>query len=83
MLKDLDCGTPSFYGLEAFIEAGVMVEGLKRAGLNPSSANLVKSLETLRDWNPVGYDVSYKPDAKSGSLFVEVDVINSAGEVVR
>lgn len=82
-LKALGRGTPSFYGLEAFIEAKVLVEGLKRAGAAPSPASLVKSLETMNDYDLGGYFVSYKPDAHTGSLFVEVDVISSSGVVVR
>ena len=82
-LTELGRGTPSFYGLEAFIEAKVMVEGLKRAGANPTPASLVKSLETLRDFDLGGYYVTYKPEAHTGSLFVEVNVINSFGEVKR
>ncbi|WP_309684163.1 ABC transporter substrate-binding protein [Polaromonas sp.] len=82
-LTELGRGTPSFYGLEAFIEAKVMVEGLKRAGANPTPASLVKSLETLRDFDLGGYFVTYKPDSHTGSLFVDVNVINSFGEVKR
>jgi branched-chain amino acid transport system substrate-binding protein len=82
-LKALGRGTPSFYGLEAFIEAKVLVEGLKRAGPAPSPASLVKSLESMGDYDLGGYFVSYKPDAHTGSLFVEVDVISSTGAVVR
>ena len=82
-LTELGRGTPSFYGLEGFIEAKVLVEGLKRAGANPTPASLVKGLETLRDVDLGGYYVTYKPDAHTGSLFVEVNVINSLGEVKR
>ena len=41
-LTELGRGVPSFYGLEAFIEAKVLVEGLNRAGANPTPASLVK-----------------------------------------
>ena len=82
-IKTLGRGSPSFYGLEAFIEAKVLVEGLKRAGASPSPATLVRSLETMFDYDLGGYFVSYKPDAHTGSLFVEVDVISSNGTVVR
>ena len=82
-LKALGRGTPSFYGLEAFIEAKVLVEGLKRAGPAPTPATLVKALETMHDFDLGGYYVSYKPEAHTGSLFVEIDVINSAGVVTR
>ena len=82
-VKDLGRGAPSFYGLEGFIEAKVLVEGLRRAGARPTPASLVAALETLRDLDVGGYFVSYRPDAHHGSSFVEIDVINSAGEVAR
>jgi ABC-type branched-subunit amino acid transport system substrate-binding protein len=82
-LKDLGRGTPSFYGLEAFIEAKVLVEGLKRAGPNPTPASLVKGLETMNDFNLGDFYVSYKPEAHTGARFVEIDVINEQGNVMR
>ena len=82
-MKDLGHGAPSFYGLEAFIEAKVLVEGLRRAGSRPTPASLVAALETLRDLDVGGYFVSYRPDAHNGSSFVEIDVINAAGDVAR
>jgi ABC-type branched-subunit amino acid transport system substrate-binding protein len=82
-LKDLGHGTPSFYGLEAFIEAKVLVEGLKRAGANPSPASLVTALEAMHDVNLGEYFVSYTPQAHAGSRFVEIDVIDRDGKVIR
>jgi branched-chain amino acid transport system substrate-binding protein len=82
-LKDLGRGTPSFYGLEGYIEAKVLVEGLKRAGAKPNPASLVTALETMHDFDLGGYFVSYKPGVHTGSLFVEIDVINSQGDITR
>jgi ABC-type branched-subunit amino acid transport system substrate-binding protein len=82
-LKSLGRGVPTFYGLEAFIEAKVLVEGLRRAGTRPTPASLVQALETMHDFDLGGYYVSYKPEAHSGSSFVDIDVINSAGVVTR
>jgi branched-chain amino acid transport system substrate-binding protein len=82
-LKDSGKGTPSFYGLEGYIEAKVLVEGLKKAGGKPSSASLVKALETMHDYDLGGYFVSYSSDLHPGSAFVEIDVINSSGEIMR
>ena len=82
-VKDLGRGTPSFYGIEAYIEAKVLVEGLRRAGPQPTPASLVKGLETLRDLDLGGFFVSYKPEAHNGSNFVEIDVINSVGDIAR
>jgi branched-chain amino acid transport system substrate-binding protein len=82
-LKDLGRGTPSFFGLEAFIEAKILVEGLKRAGSDPTPASLVKSLETFRELDVGGFFISYTPTAHTGSTFVEVDVINASGVLMR
>ena len=82
-IKALGRGTQSLLGLEGYIEAKVLVEGLKRAGANPTTTSLVKGLETLRDLDLGGFFVSYTPQAHTGSLFVEVDVISAKGELIR
>ena len=82
-VKKLGRGEPSFYGLEGYVEAKVLVEGLRRAGARPTPSSLVKALETMRDWDAGGYYVNYSTEAHTGSGFVEVDVINSAGEISR
>ena len=83
-LKALGHGTPSFYGLEAFIEAKVLVEGLRRAGAaakNPAA--LLKALETMRNYDAGGYFVSYGPGIRTGSRFVEIDIIDTSGVLRR
>jgi branched-chain amino acid transport system substrate-binding protein len=82
-LKALGRGSPSFYGLESFIEAKVLVEGLRRTRGNPTPETLLKSLETLRSFDAGGYFVSYGPNNRTGSRFVEVDIIDSTGAVRR
>jgi ABC-type branched-subunit amino acid transport system substrate-binding protein len=83
-LKALGRGTPSFYGLEAFIEAKVLVEGLRRAGNGANSpAALVKALETMTSYDAGGYFVSYGPGVRTGSRFVEIDIIDATGVVRR
>ena len=76
-------GAPSFYGLEAFIEAKVLVEGLRRSGARASPASLVAALETLNDLDVGGFYVRYRPGEHTGSSFVEIDVIDSKGAVMR
>lgn len=75
--------SPSFYGLEAFIEAKVLVEGLRRSGPGVTPGALVNTLETLNDLDVGGYYVRYKPGEHAGSSFVEIDVIDSKGAVMR
>jgi branched-chain amino acid transport system substrate-binding protein len=82
-MKDLKRGVPSFYGIEAYVEAKVLVEGLRRAGPKPTPASLVKSLETMKEFDAGGFFVSYTPEAHTGSTFVEITVVNANGEVTR
>jgi len=82
-LGELGQGTPSFYGLEAFIEAKVLVEGLKRGGPRVSPASLVAALESLHDLDVGGFYVRYRPGEHAGASFVEIDVIDSKGSVMR
>lgn len=76
-------GAPSFLGLEGYIEAKVLVEGLRRAGSSPSPSSLVRALESMDDFDLGGYRVSYSPKAHKGSSFVDINVINAAGDVAR
>ncbi len=82
-VKTLGRGAPSFYGIEAYVEAKVLVEGLRRAGAKPTPAALVKSLESMKEYDVGGFYVSYTPETRTGSTFVEITVVNSQGEVTR
>lgn len=41
----------NYYGLEAFLNAMTMAEGLKRAGKEPTREKLANALETLDNWD--------------------------------
>jgi branched-chain amino acid transport system substrate-binding protein len=83
-LKDLGRGTPSFYGLEAFIEAKVLVAGLRRAGKDASDPEaLTRALEALGEYDVGGFIVNYSRDNHRGGQFVELTVIGSRGTVIR
>lgn len=46
---------PTFVGFEGFINAVTLVEGLKRAGRNPTRESLIHGIESIRDY-PLGPD---------------------------
>jgi ABC-type branched-subunit amino acid transport system substrate-binding protein len=73
----------SFTSLEGFISAKVLVEGLKRAGKDPTREKLVKELEGLSNHDLGGFSVSYSPQDHSGSRFVELTVIGKDGRFLR
>jgi branched-chain amino acid transport system substrate-binding protein len=82
-IKKLGKGTPTYYGLEGYIEAKTLVEGLRRAGAKPTPESLIKGLETMKDYDAGGFYISYTPEAHKGSNFVEITVVNAQGEILR
>ncbi|MCX8145887.1 MAG: ABC transporter substrate-binding protein [Azovibrio sp.] len=76
-------GKYSYYGIEGYLTAKVMVEGLRRAGRDLTREKLVSALESMQQFDLGGYRVSYAPDSRSGSRFVELTVIGSGGRILR
>ncbi len=60
---------PSMVGLEGFVDAMVLCEGIKRAGKELTRAKLIHSLEAIHAFNPglgSGMDISYGPGDHKG-----------------
>ena len=70
----------SYTSLEGYIAAKVMVEALQRGG-DASREALVKALESLRNVDVGGFNVSFAPANHNASTFVELTVLNKKGEV--
>jgi len=49
MQKYMPSVRPSFVGLEGFVDAMVMVEGLKKAGKEPTREGLIDAIESLHE----------------------------------
>jgi ABC-type branched-subunit amino acid transport system substrate-binding protein len=69
--------------MEAYLMARTMVEGLKRAGKDPSREKLVSALEGLNNSDLGGYYLNYDSNSRLGSRFVELTVIGAGGKVLR
>jgi ABC-type branched-subunit amino acid transport system substrate-binding protein len=69
--------------LEGYAAAKVLVEGLRRAGPNPTRAKLLAALETIRKFDIGGLEVSYGPDDHSGLDFADLSIIGSDGKFKR
>ena len=58
-------GMYHYYG---FTTAMVLVEGLKRAGKNPTREKLIKGMETFKNWDGAGMQpLTYNRNDRSGS----------------
>ena len=73
----------SFTSLEGYIAAKVLVEGLKRAGKNPTRESLVDALAGIGKTDLGGFTVSYSPTDHNGSTFVDLTIISRAGTFKR
>lgn len=49
--KYMSAAKPSFVSLEAFVDAMVIEEALKRAGADPSQEKFIQAIESLNDFN--------------------------------
>ncbi len=73
----------SYYGIEGYLNAKLMVEAIKRSGKDLSREKLVSTLEGLSDLDLGGFHVGYSPGSHNGSHFVDLTVIGNNGRVLR
>jgi len=69
----------SFTSLESYIGAKVLVEAIRRAGANPTREGLLKTLDSIQNFNVGGYLVDFSPSNHNGSRCVELTAIGKAG----
>ena len=82
-LLEAQKGEPGFGTLEGYIAAKVTVEGLRRAGKNLTRESFMKALESLDNYDVGGFKVTYGPDNRSGSKFVDLTIISKDQKFVR
>jgi branched-chain amino acid transport system substrate-binding protein len=73
----------NYTSFELFLGAKVLVEGLRRAGPNPTRAQLIRAMEGMNNFDLGGTSVRYAPDNRVGSRYVEVTVIGSSGKLLK
>ncbi|TWO72909.1 ABC transporter substrate-binding protein [Caenimonas sedimenti] len=78
----LGAAAPSYPGLEGFLYARVLVEGLRRCGREPSRRCLVAALEA-RPVDAGGYRVQFGANDRRGSKFVEMTIVTPDGRFRR
>jgi ABC-type branched-subunit amino acid transport system substrate-binding protein len=73
----------NYTSFEEFLGAKVLVEGLRRAGPNPTRAKVLKALESLERLDLGGTSVGYSASNRIGSRSVEVTVIGGSGRLMK
>lgn len=73
----------SFIGLEAYLNAKVLVEGLRRAGKDLTRTRFLQALESLRHFDLGGFEVDYGKGVRQGSRFVDLTIIGKGQKFTR
>lgn len=73
----------SHLSLEGYLNAKVVVEGLRRAGPKLTRAALTTAMDSMRGFNLGGMDVTFGQGATSGSRFVELTMVNAQGKLIK
>ena len=73
----------SHAGLEGFILARGLVEGLRAAGKNLTREGLVRALEGIRDKDLGGYKLAFGPTDHNGADFIEITLVGRQGKLIR
>jgi ABC-type branched-subunit amino acid transport system substrate-binding protein len=77
-------GVYSYYGMEGYLMARTMVEGLKHVSAKElTRERLVSALEGINNTDFGGYKVNYSPTVRQGSKFVELTVLGPDGKLLK
>jgi branched-chain amino acid transport system substrate-binding protein len=69
--------------MEGFAAAKVLVEGLRRAGANPTREKLVTALNGIRKLDIGGMEVSFSPGDHTGLDYADLSIIGQDGKFRR
>ncbi|GAB3645485.1 ABC transporter substrate-binding protein [Ramlibacter alkalitolerans] len=69
--------------LEGYVAAKVLVEGLRRAGPNPTRAKVVAALENIHKYDIGGLELNFGPDDHTGLDFADLSIIGADGKFKR
>jgi branched-chain amino acid transport system substrate-binding protein len=70
-------------GLEGYVAALVLVEGLRKAGPNIDRAAVIAGLESIRSLDLGGLKVGYSSTDREGSDYVEFLIISKSGRLLQ
>jgi len=69
--------------VEGYLGAKVLVEALRRAGPNPTRKKLRDTLEAMKNYDAGGVFITFSANRHAGSRFVDITILNRAGNLLR
>jgi branched-chain amino acid transport system substrate-binding protein len=74
---------PSYFSLEGYIYAKMLVEAIRKSGANVTRAKLLQTLQTLPNMDLGGFMIKMDPATRNGSNFTELTIIGKKGKLIR
>lgn len=74
---------PSAYGLEGFLAAKLLVEGLRRAGPSPTRESLSAALDRIEQFDAGGITLDYKSGRREGLRSVDIGILGAEGRLMN
>jgi ABC-type branched-subunit amino acid transport system substrate-binding protein len=72
----------SYYGIEAYAMARIMVDAIRKAGKEPTREKLLAALESTN--TDLGdFRVAFSGTNRQGSRFVEMTVVGPGGKILK
>jgi branched-chain amino acid transport system substrate-binding protein len=69
--------------MEGYLGAKILVEGLRRAGPNPTRKKLRDTLEQIKDYDAGDLFVSFSPNNHVGVNYVDITIIDRNGRLLK
>ncbi len=69
--------------VEGFADAKVLVEGIRRAGRNPTRSSLLTALNGMSAYDLGGLRIKYGPNDHTGLDFVDLSIVDAGGRLRR
>lgn len=69
--------------IQGYIGAKLLVEGLRRAGPNPTRQTLREALDSIRDYDMGGIVADFAPTRHTGIDYVDITILNRNGRILR
>lgn len=83
VMKGVGVKEISVAGLEGFIAARMLVEGLKAAGKSPTRESFLHALESTRNQDLGGFRYSFTPEDHSATHYVGITLIGKGGRLMQ
>jgi branched-chain amino acid transport system substrate-binding protein len=74
---------PSYELMRGYLNARVLIEGLKRAGKKPTGESLTRAMQGMSRVDLGGYELNYSPTNHHGARFVEITIVGTGGRILR